>query len=54
MYPNHINKEDISVKFIEDLPICEVQNRLLIKNYNTKVITKNFTPKDKHLPPIDT
>ncbi|XP_018566742.1 nucleoside diphosphate-linked moiety X motif 19-like [Anoplophora glabripennis] len=53
MYPKSIDKENINVEFIKELPICQVQNRLLMNgDYHKKIFIKNFTPKDKHLPPL--
>lgn len=55
MYPDFINKEDVTLAVAESLPNCHVQNRLLMSGeYNMKIIIRNFTPKDKHLPPVDT
>lgn len=55
MYPDFIDMEDVDIAVVENLPNCQIQNRLLMGGeYNMKLFVRNFTSKDRHLPPVDT
>ncbi|KAJ8923690.1 hypothetical protein NQ315_010271 [Exocentrus adspersus] len=54
IYPTFVDTKDFNVPIIDNIPSCQVENRLVLSdNGSRKLIVKNLTSKDKHLPPVN-